>query len=139
MLATGERPGQPGLVRALELVAEEEPKPSLHAALLELMDERGGLVTEHGPSRLRGPVDEARERPVQGSHPPESKRLEQPAARAGALAGSNPVTIALALRGPDSNGDTTNLGVVDRDGNAVVLTTCPGLGSGDWPRASTCI
>ena len=33
---------------------------------------------------------------------------------------------------PDRDGDTTNLTVVDAAGDAVVLTTSLGLGSGDW-------
>jgi gamma-glutamyltranspeptidase/glutathione hydrolase len=46
LLQTGERLEQPGLVRALELVAEEGGRSaSLDHALLELMGERGGLVT----------------------------------------------------------------------------------------------
>jgi gamma-glutamyltranspeptidase/glutathione hydrolase len=42
------------------------------------------------------------------------------------------VRLAKALVEPDRDGDTTNLTVVDAAGNAVVLTTSLGLGSGDW-------
>ena len=49
LLQAGGRLRQPGLVRALELLADEGAQSvydgSLGAALLELMDERGGLVT----------------------------------------------------------------------------------------------
>jgi gamma-glutamyltranspeptidase/glutathione hydrolase len=49
LLQAGERLRQPGLARALELLAEEGAQSAydgaLGAALLELMDERGGLVT----------------------------------------------------------------------------------------------
>jgi gamma-glutamyltranspeptidase / glutathione hydrolase len=48
------------------------------------------------------------------------------------LDGTDPVTIARALRTDDRDGDTTNLVIVDGEGNAVVLTTSLGLGSGDW-------
>ena len=50
LLPANGRLEQPGLVRALELLAEEGPRSaydgSLARALLELMDERGGLVTQ---------------------------------------------------------------------------------------------
>jgi gamma-glutamyltranspeptidase / glutathione hydrolase len=58
--------------------------------------------------------------------------LNSPLPTLGLLTEPGPVNIALALRGSDANGDTTNLAVVDGDGNAVVLTTSLGLGSGDW-------
>ena len=48
------------------------------------------------------------------------------------LTGSDPIRLARALSQRDGNGDTTNLTVVDESGNAVVLTTSLGLGSGDW-------
>jgi gamma-glutamyltranspeptidase/glutathione hydrolase len=40
--------------------------------------------------------------------------------------------VAGALGGPDLLGDTTNVSVVDEDGNACVVTTTMGLGSGVW-------
>ena len=133
LLATGERLEQPGLVRALELVAGEGAQaPSLHAALLELMDERGGLVTEGDlrayAARWTKPVSARylgvtlRSRSALNSPLPVLERLP----------GSDPLAIVHALRGADANGDTTNLSIVDRDENAVVLTTSLGLGSGDW-------
>ena len=48
------------------------------------------------------------------------------------MPGSAPVRRAWALAGPDRQGDTTNITVVDGAGAAVVLTTSLGLGSGDW-------
>jgi gamma-glutamyltranspeptidase / glutathione hydrolase len=48
------------------------------------------------------------------------------------LQGTDPVALARALHADENRGDTTNLTVVDGDGNAVVLTTSLGLGSGDW-------
>ena len=42
------------------------------------------------------------------------------------------VALARSLGGPNGNGDTTNITVVDPDGNACVVTTTLGLGSGVW-------
>ena len=133
LLQTGERLEQPGLVRALELVAEETARsPSLERALLALMEERGGLVT----------VEDLRSYQPRWAAPIKAEyagvtlfgrdALNSPLPVLQALTEPGPVKIALALRGHDSNGDTTNLAVVDGDGNAVVLTTSLGLGSGDW-------
>jgi gamma-glutamyltranspeptidase/glutathione hydrolase len=133
LLETGDRLEQPGLVTALELVAEEGARSSsLEERLLELMAERGGAVTREDldayrprwadPVRARYAGVELRSRPA----------LAGPLPVLEALAASDPVTIARALAAADGGGDTTNLSVVDGDGNAVVLTTSLGLGSGDW-------
>ena len=42
------------------------------------------------------------------------------------------LALVRALEAPDGGGDTTNVSVVDGDGNACVLTTSLGLGSGDF-------
>jgi gamma-glutamyltranspeptidase/glutathione hydrolase len=42
------------------------------------------------------------------------------------------VALARTLDRPDAAGDTTNLVTSDADGNACVLTSSLGLGSGDW-------
>jgi gamma-glutamyltranspeptidase/glutathione hydrolase len=133
LLQTGERLEQPGLVRALELVAEEGGgSPSLREALLALMDERGGLVTAEDLASYRAEWRAPVEIEHSGLKLASREALNSPLPVLQVLTGSDPVTIALALRGANSDGDTTNLAVSDRDGNAVVLTTSLGLGSGDW-------
>jgi gamma-glutamyltranspeptidase/glutathione hydrolase len=133
LLQEGERLEQPGLERALELVAAEGGRsPSLVEALLKLMTERGGLVTEEDLSSYEPRWDE----PVQAEHAGVTlfsrAALNSPLPVLESIPGSDPVTVALALRGRDLFEETTNLAVVDSDGNAVVLTTSLGLGSGDW-------
>jgi gamma-glutamyltranspeptidase/glutathione hydrolase len=133
LLQTGERLEQPGLVRALELVAEEGGgSPSLREALLALMEERGGLVTSEDLATYRAEWRPPVTIEHRGLTLASRAALNSPLPVLQVLTGSDPVTIALALRGADSDGDTTNLAVSDRDGNAVVLTTSLGLGSGDW-------
>jgi gamma-glutamyltranspeptidase / glutathione hydrolase len=144
LLGTGDRLEQPGLVRALGLLADEGAVSAyggtLADALLELMDERGGLVTHEDLAAYRAIWREPVDVPYLGlkfltradlSGIPETlpvlprlRGLDEPA-RAVALARSLDATAAAA-------GHTTNITVVDRDGNACVLTTSLGLGSGDF-------
>jgi gamma-glutamyltranspeptidase / glutathione hydrolase len=133
LLQTGERLEQPGLVRALELVAEEGARsPSLHAALLSLMEERGGLVTEEDLQRYRARWGKPVEAEYAGVTLRTRAALNSPVPVLQSLTGSDPVELAVALCGRDATAETTNLSVVDSDENAVVLTTSLGLGSGDW-------
>lgn len=143
LLEPGETLEQPGLVRALELIRDEGAASvytgTIARSLVALSDERGGVLT--------GPDLEAY-----------AARWGEPAeiAHAGTgfltRAGLNPVgpvlarlprlrglgdtarTLALvdALGHADGAGHTTNLVTVDAAGNACVLTTSLGLGSGDW-------
>jgi gamma-glutamyltranspeptidase/glutathione hydrolase len=143
LLRAGGRLEQPGLVDALELVIAEGPRSfysgSLAEALLALMDERGGLVTHADLAAYRARWS----RPVEVRYagrrfltrsglsgvPETLPRLPQ-------LDGLTPperaVTLARTLGGSGTNGHTTNLAVVDADGNVCVLTTSLGLGSGDF-------
>jgi gamma-glutamyltranspeptidase/glutathione hydrolase len=143
LLREGDELRQPGLVRALEVVSEEGAASvyggSIAHALLDLVDERGGLVTPddlasyaamwsepvavdycsttvHTRGDLSGVPETLRVLPrLRGVDAAERIRL---------LVG------ALAPGGPD--GHTTNLVAVDADGNACVLTSSLGLGSGDF-------
>jgi gamma-glutamyltranspeptidase / glutathione hydrolase len=143
LLGPGARLDQPGLVRALELLAEEGPGSayggSLAEALLALMDERGGLVTRadlaaYAP-RWSSPAEfgylRTRLLTRAGLAPLEAGLSRLPRLR-GRDAAERAVALARALDAADGPGDTTNLAVVDGEGNACVLTTSLGLGSGDF-------
>jgi gamma-glutamyltranspeptidase / glutathione hydrolase len=133
LLETGDRLEQPGLARALELVAEEGARSStLQNALLELMQERGGLVTSDDLSSYRAEWREPVAIERHGLRLSSRAALLSPLPVLASLDGTDPVTIARALLTNDRGGDTTNLVVVDADDHAVVLTTSLGLGSGDW-------
>lgn len=143
---TGDTLVQPGLARALEAVAEEgarvfAPEGTLGRALLELSVERRGLVTREDLAayrpRWREPVELAYAKariltrdaltplgPVLAALPP----------LRGATPGVRALALARALAGPDvvDHRHTTNLVTADPEGNACVLTTSLGLGSGDF-------
>ncbi len=143
LLPANGRLEQPGLERALELLAEEGPRSaydgSLARALLELMDERGGLVTQADldayEARWIDPVEVGYAgtrfltRSGLSGLPevlPTLPRLRglSPAERA--------LTLVQTLDAVGPEGHTTNLVTIDSDGNACVLTTSLGLGSGDF-------
>jgi len=150
LLEAGERLEQPGLVRMLELLQEEGApsfyEGSLAGALLDLMAEREGLVTrrdleEYEPFWLeplasdylgvriltRGGLTASI-----GEKLAELPRLRGTAEAERALVLAR-ILVALPYSGEGEElGDTTNLVAVDRDGNACVLTTSLGLGSGDY-------
>ncbi|HVD25155.1 MAG TPA: gamma-glutamyltransferase [Gaiellaceae bacterium] len=134
LLEDGDRLDQPGLVPALEAVAAEGARsPTLQRALLDLMDERGGLVTPEDLSTYEPRWAPPMQATFRGVTLETRAGLNSPLPVLASLTGPGPVKIALALRdGLERNGDTTNLTVVDGDGNTVVLTTSLGLGSGDW-------
>jgi gamma-glutamyltranspeptidase / glutathione hydrolase len=143
LLAAGDRLEQPGLARALELLAHEGAESfytgSLAGQLLVLMEERGGLVTRADLERYAAVWLD----PVETSYA--GLRIVTRAGLAGvvetlsrlsALRGlseaDRAVELVDALTGDEREGHTTNLTVVDGDGNACVVTTSLGLGSGDF-------
>ncbi len=145
LLQAGDRLDQPGLVRALELIAGEGAlsvyRGTLSEALLELCAERGGLVTAADLAayepRWSDPVAceyldyRAYARAGLSGVPETLARLR----RLGDRSASERVTALVELLadgGPDRTSETTNLVTADRDGNVCVLTTSLGLGSGDW-------
>jgi len=144
LLEAGERLQQPGLGPALELVAEEGAasayRGEIGRALLALMKERGGLVTQDDLDAYRPDWSEPLELSYQrfgfltrGG----LSRIPETVPRLPRLRGLSETERVFALApvlaapaGP--GGDTTNLGVVDADGNICVLTSSLGLGSGDF-------
>jgi gamma-glutamyltranspeptidase/glutathione hydrolase len=143
LLQAGDVLRQPGLVGALEALALEGAtsvyRGTIADSLLALMAERGGLV---------GDNDLAAYRPA-WSTPVDVRRDGRRLLTRGGLAGVVEAVRALpplvpgdergrvtafadVLARADRDGDTTNLTVVDAEGNACVLTTSLGLGSGDF-------
>jgi gamma-glutamyltranspeptidase/glutathione hydrolase len=144
LLRPGDRLEQPGLVAALESLAAEGASGAytgtIGSALLALAEERGALLTaddlsSYTPAWLepvatswlglrflcRGGLSGV---PAALERLPRLRRLtetERLLALVAALDGASGVET-----------HTTNLVAVDGDGNACVLTTSLGLGSGDW-------
>jgi gamma-glutamyltranspeptidase/glutathione hydrolase len=145
LLETGDRLEQPGLARALELMAEEGAASaysgSIADALLELMRERGGLVTGEDLETYRADWSPPVEVGYLGAHVftrADLSGLPETLPRVPRLRGLAEAERAVALaetlddERTDGGGDTTNITVVDAEGNACVLTTSLGLGSGDY-------
>ncbi len=143
LLETGDRLVQPGLARALELLADEGGRSlydgSLARELLELMRERGGLVT--GPDlaayapRWSDPVAVAYAGTrvlTRGGLARVAPTLSALPRLRGAASHDRALALARALAATDGHSHTTNLCVLDDDGNACALTTSLGLGSGDY-------
>jgi gamma-glutamyltranspeptidase / glutathione hydrolase len=138
LLAEGDILRQPGLVAALELLRDEGAASvysgTLARALLDLVRERGGAITA---ADLEGYV------PV-WAEPAAVEFAGRRVLTRGGLSGipvtlarfdpaGGPAALLTALESDGApDGHTTNLTVVDREGNACVLTTSLGLGSGDW-------
>jgi gamma-glutamyltranspeptidase/glutathione hydrolase len=144
LLMEGDLLRQPGLVPALEALADEGPRSvyegTIGKALLALMEERGGLVTEQDLHSYEAtwlePVNvEFRgydvltraglnDFPGALSSLPPLHGLDEP---------QRALALVDTLRGePRSQNGTTNVSITDGEGNACVLTTSLGLGSGDF-------
>jgi gamma-glutamyltranspeptidase / glutathione hydrolase len=143
LLPAGGRLEQPGLVPVLELLAEEGPRSfydgSLAEALLELMAERGGLVTRADLEAYEAGWTEPVETDYAGTRlltRAGLRTLPEVLSRLPDLIGLSPaeraLTLVRALDGGGPESHTTNLVTIDSDGNACVLTTSLGLGSGDF-------
>jgi gamma-glutamyltranspeptidase/glutathione hydrolase len=147
LLGPGDLLEQRGLVRALEAVTEEGARTfyegTLARELLALVEERDGLITPDDLAAYGASWDTPVEAPYAGVCVRTRGGLSQLVDTLGALppfAGVDPGERALLLTrilaAPPFSGrtyeHTTNVCVVDGDGNACVVTTSLGLGSGDF-------
>jgi gamma-glutamyltranspeptidase/glutathione hydrolase len=143
LLAAGGRLEQPGLVHALEIVAEEGPRSfyegTLADSLLRLMDERGGLVTPEDLDAYEAAWAEPAEVSYAGNRfltreglAGVSGAISRLPRLRGLSAGERAIALVGTLEAQTIEGQTTNLTVTDGDGSACVLTTSLGLGSGDF-------
>jgi gamma-glutamyltranspeptidase / glutathione hydrolase len=139
-LEPGETLAQPGLAEALALVADEGVRTVYTGTMAEI------LLAVAGIPLLRSDLERYRA----GWHAPVgTARAGTTFLTRGGLSGV-PETLArlprlrglserervhallAALEGPELDGHTTNLVTADRDGNACVLTSSLGLGTGDF-------
>jgi gamma-glutamyltranspeptidase / glutathione hydrolase len=144
LLGEGDLLRQPGLVPALEAIAEEGARSAYEGtigrSLLRLMEERGGLVTEKDlrayeavwsePVAVEFRGFDVRTRAGLSNFPSALEALPELRGR-GEAEQALALVAVLADEIPPQSG-TTNLTVLDDDGNACVLTTSLGLGSGDF-------
>ncbi|WP_305786074.1 gamma-glutamyltransferase [Symbioplanes lichenis] len=146
LLRAGERLFHPGLANALAAFADQGPElfyTGAYAGLtVDTVRAAGGSI---GPEDLASyrvletPVDEA---PLASWRVLARHDLNRTVDTIAALPAGLPelprpdraVALAAALRdrGRQKIGDTTNVSVVDADGNACVVTTTMGLGAGVW-------
>lgn len=139
-LETGELLEQPGLVRALELLAAEGAASVYRGTIAELLvAEDGCAVTardlERYEARWREPVGVAfagtRFLTRRGLSDVPATLARLPPLRA-LDAAERTLALVDAVRGPGIEGHTTNLVTVDAAGGACVLTSSLGLGTGDF-------
>jgi len=144
LLAEGERLEQPGLVTALELLRDEGSdtfyRGSIAKNLLDLLSERGSVMAR-GDLEAYAPVfAPPAETGFAGARVLTRQDLMGFLATLDRLQAAPPdrsvagraLALTRVLTGADMDGHTTNATAIDPDGNACVVTTSLGLGSGDW-------
>ena len=143
LLQAGDRLEQPGLVAALEALADDAAsvyRGVIATELLALSAERGGLLTRMDFESYEPSWSEPIELGYAGGRLTTRAGLSgipETVPRLPRLNGLDETARVLALveafgAPTDLHGDTTNVSVVDRDGNACVFTSSLGLGSGDF-------
>jgi len=143
LLQAGDRLEQPGLVEALEALADDAAavyRGAIAAGLLGLSEERGGLLTHADLDAYEPQWNDPVEVGYAGGRLVSRGGLSaipETVPRLPRLHDLDETQRVLALLDAfgtptDMRGDTTNVSVVDRDGNACAFTSSLGLGSGDF-------
>jgi gamma-glutamyltranspeptidase/glutathione hydrolase len=143
-LRSGDLLRQPGLATAFDLLAAEGAqtfvKGTIAERILALSDERGGLLTRDDLASYEVIVTPAPAGAQLGPYRVTARDdlvgylrslARLPARDAGTPRRWAPA-FADAFAAPDRHGDTTNLAVVDPEGNACVFTSSLGLGAGHF-------
>jgi gamma-glutamyltranspeptidase/glutathione hydrolase len=128
---------QPGLVNALRAISDEGALSAytgtIGESLLALSDERGGRLRRADLAAYRAEWSRPVDVPFAGrrvltrsglSDVPETLTRFDPA--------GGPSALLAALEPVAGPGHTTNVAAADAEGNACVITSSLGLGSGDW-------
>jgi gamma-glutamyltranspeptidase/glutathione hydrolase len=137
LLGTGEVMQQPGLVATMETLAAEGARSvydgTLADALLALSDERGGLLTRDDLTSYRAHWNDPVGTPWRGRRVLTRGGLSGVPGALRRFDTTGTLALVDALDHPHlPETHTTTLVAVDADGNACVVTTSLGLGSGDW-------
>ncbi|MGZ4371598.1 MAG: gamma-glutamyltransferase [Gaiellaceae bacterium] len=143
LLQAGDRLEQPGIVAALEALADDATavyRGTIATELLALSAERGGLLNRADFDAYEAHWTE----PVEIGYAAGRlvtrgglSAIPETVPRLPRLSGLGETERILALvdafgTPTDSHGDTTNVSVVDAEGNACAFTSSLGLGSGDF-------
>jgi gamma-glutamyltranspeptidase / glutathione hydrolase len=143
LLTAGQVLQQPRMVDFLGLLAEEGPRSvyegQLAEDLLRLCRERDGLIRREdlaayevlleNPSSIRFAGAQVHSRRGMSALLPTLASLRD---LHGLDAGARALALAEVINSNKPPGETTNLAVVDPQGNACVVTTSIGIGTGDW-------
>jgi gamma-glutamyltranspeptidase / glutathione hydrolase len=143
LLQGGATVHQPGMTEALEALSAEGAgsvySGTIAERLLELMADRGGLVTRRDllsyEARWLPPAEvtyRGRRFLTRGDLSGLPETLPRVPRLAELEAAERVVALVETLAGDDVRGETTNLVVADGEGSVCVLTSSLGLGSGDW-------
>jgi gamma-glutamyltranspeptidase/glutathione hydrolase len=143
LLRAGDRLEQPGLAEALDALADDAAavyRGAIAAGLLALSAERGGLLTRADFDAYEPHWNDPVEVGYAGGRLVTRGGLSaipETVPRLPRLYGLGETERVLALLDAfgtptDLQGDTTNVSVVDRDGNSCAFTSSLGLGSGDF-------
>ena len=143
LLKAGDTLEQPGMHHFLTVLSEEGAESvyrgQLGEDLVKLCEERGGLIQHVDLAAYEVLLEQPKSVKYAGVDVYSRQGLSRllPALAGlrdlhGLSGGERALALAAAFEGDVEPGETTNLAVVDAEGNACVVTSSIGIGSGDW-------